>query len=95
MMDNSNGSGLTGVDAQQQQSSSSLDSSSAGAQEAALHLLQSLLQVTVFQSFLDPLQNPYTSLHPCVGLDGLQYKAFLGTAQHEVYSHCASLLHPP
>lgn len=46
MMDISNGNSMTGVDAQQQQSSSSLDSSSAGAQEAALQLLQSLLQVT-------------------------------------------------
>ena len=44
------GSGMTGVSgaaaAAQQQSSSGFDSNSAGAQEAALHLVQSLLQVT-------------------------------------------------
>ena len=46
MMDGSGGSGVAGAAAQQQPSSSCLDSSSAGAQEAALQLLQSLLQVT-------------------------------------------------
>ena len=47
MMDGSGGSGMAGAAAQQQQQSScGLDSSSAGAQEAALQLLQFLLQVT-------------------------------------------------
>lgn len=47
MLDGSGGgNGVAGATAQQQQRSSGLNSSSAGAQEAALQLLQSLLQVT-------------------------------------------------
>ena len=47
MLDGSGGgNGVAGATPQQQQSSSGLNSSSAGAQEAALQLLQFLLQVT-------------------------------------------------
>lgn len=45
MMDGAGVSGMTNA-SEQQPSSSNLDTCSAGAQEAALHLLQSLLQVT-------------------------------------------------
>lgn len=51
MMDGSGGSGMNNA-SEQPPSGSSLGSGSAGAQEAALYLLQSLLQVTPSCSFL-------------------------------------------
>lgn len=80
-MENSNGSGMTGVEAQQQHSSSSLDSSSAGAQEAALQLLQSLLQVTVLQSLRDVcghLQNPYKACIHVLGWMACNIRPLMG-----------------